>query len=439
MIPDRKLPELKLYRGIETSFPLGSCPALGRLVVATSNENSPVHRWFRFKEGFSSDLLATVVRTLTPDLGGQIRLLDPFCGVGTTLLAAQELAAEGLSISAIGIERNPFIAFVARTKVNWAGVVNLPELGREALERAKELSPALPVLSSIREGRCISQYMARRIVAVREAIRSHGCDSSHDGLLLGLAASVESVSRVRKDGRALRIVERDRTSLARALAGKWSMFAADVEARRTLLHAPLVSQVVIGDGRNPSSAGVLPNSIDLILTSPPYPNNIDYNEVYKLELWLLGFVSDGEDFLRLRYSSFRSHPTCTAPDMPEEFERELKRGALKQLLGPLLTKAEASPKRWRTRMLRGYFSDFWMALREHYRCLRSGGYEVLVVGNSLHGGPDCPYLIPTDLAVSAMARCLGFSVEKTLVARALKRRLTGNHFLRESLIVLKRP
>jgi DNA modification methylase len=29
---------------------------------------------------------------------------------------------------------------------------------------------------------------------------------------------------------------------------------------------------------------------DLILTSPPYPNNIDYSEVYKLELWLLGFI-----------------------------------------------------------------------------------------------------------------------------------------------------
>ena len=32
------------------------------------------------------------------------------------------------------------------------------------------------------------------------------------------------------------------------------------------------------------------------LLLPPYLNCIDYSEVYKLELWLMGFVSDQKRF-----------------------------------------------------------------------------------------------------------------------------------------------
>jgi hypothetical protein len=56
----------------------------------------------------------------------------------------------------------------------------------------------------------------------------------------------------------------------------------------------------------------------------------------------------------------------------------------------------------------------------------------------LHGGDKAAYLIPTDLAIARMAQCLGFQVCETIIARNLKRRLTGNHFLRESIIILKK-
>jgi hypothetical protein len=86
----------------------------------------------------------------------------------------------------------------------------------------------------------------------------------------------------------------------------------------------------------------------------------------------------------------------------------------------------------------GYFSDLWSSLEEYYRCLRRGGYLVLVVGNSLHGRPGDAYLIPTDIVLAVIAESIGFSVEKVLAARSLKRRLQGNHFLRESIVVLKK-
>src|SRR5436309_1964103 len=119
MISDARFPELSVFRDVESRIQFEQSPSYGPLVVAGSNEHAPVHRWFRFKESFSPDLLKTVLLTLRPSLGTTIRLLDPFCGVGTSLIAAQELHSEGFAISAVGIERNPFVAFAARTKANW--------------------------------------------------------------------------------------------------------------------------------------------------------------------------------------------------------------------------------------------------------------------------------------------------------------------------------
>ncbi len=206
-----------------------------------------------------------------------------------------------------------------------------------------------------------------------------------------------------------------------------------------LLGPVRVPRVILGDGRRPLSYGIEPGSIDLVLTSPPYPNAIDYTEVYKLELWLLGFVRDLHAFRRLRYSTVRSHSTIKEAEISSTLEHTLKHGALASLLQPLLTKTGRSTKKWRRRMLLGYVSDLWDAFGEYYKCLRRGGHCVFVVGNSLHGGPALPYLIPTDLLVLELARSCGFEIRRATIARSLPRRLAGNHFLRESMLVLRKP
>ena len=441
MILARRIPELKAYENREKALPFALVPSLEAVAVPAVNDNLPVHRWFRLKEAFSANLLREIIESI-PELGKrkQLHLLDPFSGVGTGLLASQEMSAMGFKITGTGLEINPFLAFAGRTKTRWPEIdpKRLLELGEEVLSDSTRFPSKIPRLSSLTSGRCLSRHMSRRIVALRNVIQSHGHNATCHALLLGLAASIEPVSRIRKDGRALRIVQKCRTILLPTLVDQWHRMARDVEFLQDTLPGAPVPLVVQGDGRIPSKYGVEANSIDLILTSPPYPNNIDYSEVYKLELWLMGFVSTATEFLRLRHSTFRSHPTIEVPYPSQDFMDELRKGSLKSLLNSLLRRARKSQKKWRQRLLIGYFSDMWEALREHYRCLRRNGYEVLVIGNSLHGGADDPYLIPTDIIVGTMAERLGFSVERILVTRSMKRRLSGNHFLRESIVVLKK-
>jgi hypothetical protein len=89
-------------------------------------------------------------------------------------------------------------------------------------------------------------------------------------------------------------------------------------------------------------------------------------------------------------------------------------------------------------LLRAYFADLWASLAGFYKLLRVGGYAVLTVGNSLHGVGGFPFLVPTDLILAKIATIHGFEVKQISVARNLKRRLSGNHFLRESVVVLKK-
>jgi hypothetical protein len=441
MIKDEQLPELAVFRTLEANLPLWYTPKYGSLVVASGNDSHPIHRWFRFKEGFSADLLESLLSSLDIPRGPEQMLLDPFCGSGTTLLSAANLREKGWNFRGVGIEVNPFIAFVARTKANWFRISpqRMNSLGEAALSASKNMRTVLPELTSISEGRCISRATARRLIGLRDAINQKRSSPNRDAALLGIAASIEPLSKVRKDGRALRLVSRPRLDFEDTIRAKWQEIAADVVSLKHPLSSPLKMAVVQGDGRIPQKSGILPNSVDLIVTSPPYPNNIDYTEVYKLELWIMGFIDSSEHFLAQRRRTVRSHPTSAALPQDSPFLNLPATRPILNLLQPLLQRMERSNDLSIRRLLLGYCADLFEALSNHFVALRPGGHEVLVVGNSLHGSGDTAFLLPSDLLIASMAPLIGFEVMTLNIARSLKRRLTGNHFLRESVVVLRKP
>ena len=440
MIHDSQLPELSAFRAAERNLPFAKSDSLANLVAPQGNEGSPVHRWFRFKESFSAAFVRATLQEIARKRGrSRLDLLDPFCGVGTSLVAAQQCSAEGLSVLATGIEYNPFIHFVAETKANWPAVdaFELLRMGAEILHQSVP-RVQLPSTSSITSGRCISRHVARRLIMIRELITSNATVATRSAALLGLASAIEGVSRTRKDGRALRIVERPKVRVTGAVWDRWQTIADDVTFLQATIPTAKASRVIRGDGRQPTTAGISPESMDVIITSPPYPNNIDYTEVYKLELWLLGMVSTPQEFLMLRQGTFRSHPTTRATPPTTDFLRAAKSGQLRRILWPLIERTSEMASPWRGRLLIGYFEDLYSALQQYLTVLKRDGVAIFVIGNSLHGGRSDPYLIPTDLVLAELARAVGFEIESVAVARAFRRRLSGNHFLRESVVTVRK-
>ena len=149
MIRREQLPELRIFARAEKGLQLCTDSTFAALVVPNGNGSAAGHRWFKYKEAFSSELLSSVLARLRTDQSARaIRMLDPYCGVGTSLLSAQLLDAK---IESFGIECNPFSAFVARTKLSWhlMDAVKIRWLAAKLLAQTHTGEIALPQLSSI--------------------------------------------------------------------------------------------------------------------------------------------------------------------------------------------------------------------------------------------------------------------------------------------------
>ncbi len=117
--------QLKLFEEIEADQRFLSSSngnsAFGDPAFA-SNKTLPLHRWVPWIAGFSSDFVRDA---LTRYLDGRGTVLDPFSGVGTTLVEAFLLGHD-----VIGFEVNPYPALACRIKL-YAYRIAVEELYRE--------------------------------------------------------------------------------------------------------------------------------------------------------------------------------------------------------------------------------------------------------------------------------------------------------------------
>ena len=435
------------YLAYEATLPVvpvnGQGPLDPNLVNFRDNRvTEDSHSWFHFKEGFSRRLLPTLLTELDVPRGKPLTLLDPFAGVGTTLLSAQLARTRGWQFDALGIERNPFLSFVANAKLDWHRYD--PERLRVLMRRVFSGGPdryerPLPEYSTLRNRRVYHPLRLRNLLGYREKIKRIAVEAPEQKfLLLGLASILEGVSGVRKDGRALRFVNRKNGSSPRdALRDRWNQMLLALERMQSQHGAVNGARVVEGDARDLEGLGIRGHEgFDFMVYSPPYLNNIDYTEVYKIELWMLGFVKSMDEFRQLKLSTLRSHPTANVARQTDT----LLPPALVELLSAVDAATPADGYAWRGNLFRRYALDMQRALRGQFELLKPGGRCVCVVGNSLHGGKAGKVPVATDLMIALAARSVGYEVNQMYVARHLRRRdREKSPFLRESILVMAKP
>ena len=199
------------------------------------------------------------------------------------------------------------------------------------------------------------------------------------------------------------------------LESRWNEMLGDLrtawdslkEAKRGEVH----TTVYEGDGRTLVALSDPDQRFDIILYSPPYLNNIDYSEVYKLELWLMGLVSSRQDFKKLRLSTFRSHPSVRF--FETDYIESLGQNTWPRRLVEALVSDLARDKdfQWRSRLIKAYADDMLVSLSSQFVRAKPGAHVVCVVGNSLHGKKESATPVATDLIIAAIAQEVGFEIE----------------------------
>ena len=123
----------------QQSLDYGSAPrtdALFRDPAFMENREVPVHRWVPWIAGFSARFVEDCFRSFLPACPARrYRVLDPFAGVGTTLISALQAGH-----NAVGFEINPYAALACRAKIE-AVSLDLQQLdqwryGRRSDDRA---------------------------------------------------------------------------------------------------------------------------------------------------------------------------------------------------------------------------------------------------------------------------------------------------------------
>ncbi|WP_343448956.1 hypothetical protein [Micromonospora oryzae] len=407
--------------------------------------DEPIHRWFHLKEAYSAQLLPRLFKDAGWCPQDEISLFDPFAGSGTTLVSAFAISNQDEKPAhLLGIERNPIIQLVASAKLaalaGGSKLANQVEglLGSVATEynaclRASRVYETPSV--TLNNEKYFDRSYVSSLLALRKAI-----DRAAEGipwliLRTCLAASVEPAGRLRRDGRALRYTPERRPVHPKASFDQFvKVCLSDMRGCVNPIEGTH-AEVRLGDGRMiPSDIG--DKKFDWIVFSPPYPNNIDYTEVYKTEAWALGYYDDTADMRRQRLSTVRSHPSVAFPE-EYSYAQSVSRKEVNQLLAPLL--AAVPSDRYTTnrrRIIRGYFDDMFQVLKSCRQVLSGDGRLVFVVGNSVHGTADSRFVIAADLIMAALAELTGWKVEEVRVARWTTRRGGKVPFLRESVVCL---
>lgn len=429
---------------LQKGLPLKPSPDLSSSVHWTPSQNFPVHRWFRYREGFSPYLL-----DYFPEAKHR---LDPFCGCGTTLL---ESARRG--VYSYGIDLNPLATFLAQVKTRqYTGSdrVKFIRLYQEAMHAAKNIRPAEKPPYNLLNKLFLSESLDT-LLRIRAFIDDVPGGKLHDLLFLAWLSILEDSSNAFKEGNGLKYRNKRRkpgryetipnnqwipryfgkdipSFVERLWRLKCEQIADDIEGFR--LAPGFTPEIRTGSCLEKQTLD-FGREIDFVVFSPPYANRFDYFEAFKLELWMGEFVTTPADMMALRTKSMRNN--LAAPRFKPE------RGW--PLLVPFLEAMDpqASSVRMGIKLaLEGYFHDMRTLLRNLRPMLTRRGKVVIVIGNSAYAKS----IIPSDVLLARLGQEERYRVKAIRVARPLhvssQQRSSLDHlqeFMRESVVVLEKP
>ena len=434
-----KLASLEVFeKRFEVSYPILVNATYKSLVNYASDLKSPIQRWYRYKEGYSVQLMTKLFKEYGVKEGDIV--LDPFCGSGSTLIQAKLDKFES-----VGFEINPFSAFLGKAKTQNYSKKDLDDFRIELAEINISLkgknnknidAPKLSIVNKLYD-LDVLQFLLR----LREIIYKISNVKVRDLFFLAWLAILEEVSHHRKAGNGLKI-RKEINGITRNLQFARTTFTNKLlEILEDMPYAINVSKGVKSPAIFEQSALTLgqvikKGSVKAVIFSPPYANCFDYTEIYKVELWMGEFVQEYSDLTELRRKGIRSHLN----GFLKNTDRIKKSIAELDLVISDLNRCDLWDKRIPS-MVSSYFDGMFEVLDQIYIALKKGGYCAIVVSNSAYGG----IVVPTDLLLAAYAEKIGFKVVNIEVARFIitssqqyKKTEDVKNYLRESVIHLKK-
>ncbi|MBE9028640.1 DNA methyltransferase [filamentous cyanobacterium LEGE 11480] len=265
-----------------------------------------VHDWYRFVLSYPPHLVQEYVEKF--QLNEKHRVLDPFCGTGTTVVECKKLG-----IASVGIEANRLAHFAGSTKLNWKikprdllkAAKQIADRTRKILATETELRKFSADAQKILLKGCLSPIPTHKVLVLREQIEAYENPELQPHLWLALTkALVNGISNI-YFGPEVTVGKAKHDAQVIDL---WLSIIEQIASDLTLLRKRPDTEAFIHHADSRDAPKVLePNSIDAVITSPPYPNEKDYTRTTRLESVVLGLLKNKADLRALKEGLMRSN------------------------------------------------------------------------------------------------------------------------------------
>jgi hypothetical protein len=388
--------------------------------------------------------------------------LDPFCGTGTTLVECKKRG-----IASIGVEANPLAHFASHVKTDWtpdpdslldhaeriarkaATVLRkqnvqdepLPLFQTESAALANDERPCLQTLSPEKKNllltNSISPLPLHKTLVLLDSLEENRNNIFHAHELLALAkAIVYSISNLHFGPEVGVGPPKADASVIGSWQAEICTIARDLRALKKFQGGPSLAHHA--DSRQLLQV-MEPESIDAVITSPPYPNEKDYTRTTRLESVLLGLVKNKADLRLLKKSLVRSNTRGVYKGDDDDKwvaeHVEIQRIAKDIEARRIELKKTSGFERLYARVTRLYFGGMARHLADLRHVLRPGAHLAYVVGDQ---ASYLRIMIRTGQLLADLAQALGYELVgidlfRTRLATATKEQL------REEVVVLRWP
>jgi site-specific DNA-methyltransferase (cytosine-N4-specific) len=442
------------------------------------SKNDCLHRWLKYKEGFSANLVKKLLEEFNLKAGDTV--LDPFVGSGTTTLVCK---MQG--INSIGFDILPMSKIAIQAKQSIFDY-NLPELKRliaeiENLFIPKDYDKRTKYIN-ITDG-AYPDFTEKEIAFFTDwNMVSNYSKVAKNLIKLCIINSLEKVSYTAKDGQFLRWDYRSKKMLEsaefRKQNGKAPLVIRLDKGNLPTLKQSLLNELnsVYQDIAAIQENGQLTNSklqfiegnalyelpkfensiLNGVITSPPYCNRYDYTRTYALELAYLGITD--EKIKRLRQELL----SCTVENKPKidyikenyislgkekAFNRIMKvienNKTLSEINNSLAERSKNGDinNKGVLRMVNGYFTELTFIYAELFRLCKPGAKVAFVNDNVRYGGE----VISVDFLSTELAEQIGFKPLKIYSLKQQKGNSSqqmakfGRVPLRKSITIWEKP
>jgi len=398
----------------------------------TPNINEHIHRWAPYVQGFSASFVQSVLDQYKAEYDNPV-ILDPFAGCGTVLVQAKLNGYKS-----VGTELNPLLQFIADTKLNCWDISPNYFLGVYNSIPWDKHSQAPSFLKSRTQ---FNEGVLKNLVIIKGGIESIRAKNEKqrkvkDLIRLAFSSILIDCSNLKRSPCLGYCKDKkvDDTAPFVLLNQKIHQIADDLR----IIHSQYKDFITT------ESKVILANAItfehdkkfDIVITSPPYMNGLDYVINYKIEMGWLGFAKSHKELKKIKdemvvcdnvskglIRRFYKPGSIYTNDWLEEIKDRIetniaKRGSYRRKDMPYI--------------VHKYFDDLYKVMKKVFSSLNSGGRFILVIGDSLIADT----YVPTDLLIAKIGLDIGFDIEKIEKARVRRSGQIRSYRLRESIVTL---